>query len=638
MADDVNDKANISFLTFGNQDLPAFVEVKGKKWIYYGEKNDYPYYLIDLYTQSAYHKAIIDGKVAYIAGNGWGVNTAGMKLDQRVQAERMLEQPFGSLNLNEATQRWATDLETFNGFCVVVNWDKGEKGATLEFIDMANIRTNADESEFYYTRGWFKQNNKGERKINNNPEKEKDFKVYPKYDPKKRKGAQIYYWKAPHPDQAVYPLPVYKGAVTWINVDVDLAKYFFHTVNQAFVATHLINFNNGEPNDEKKKAINDKVKQEWTTPQGNRIITSFNQNKESAATVETLQMSDADKQYEAVRKYSEQAIFTGHRVTSGMLFGIYREGTLGGRSELMFAEEHFQNSYISTRQAIIEGVINELAGQFGIQQRFYLNKVSRVGYMLSDSIIEKYLTEQDVRSILHERGILKKTLQTFSAPSEEDETFNVFSSIAFDASDCEVLSERVVEKFDRDEIVEAEKEFLRQHFVFEIKASALERSIVDLLSKDPTLQPEALAKATKSSTDDVTKAIQRLVEREILIPSQAEANGEPMKGWSVSETGVQALEEKPAKTARTAIVYRYGLAPRFEGQGEIIPTTRDFCRKMVELSKSGKRWKSEDIFALDPGDGINPWLQRGGWYTRKDGTHVPQCRHAWIQQIVKVNE
>ena len=61
MADENINSDTMRFLTFGNSDLPIFREVKSKEWIYYGEKNDFPYYLIDLYTESAYHKAIIDG-------------------------------------------------------------------------------------------------------------------------------------------------------------------------------------------------------------------------------------------------------------------------------------------------------------------------------------------------------------------------------------------------------------------------------------------------------------------------------------------------------------------------------------------------------------------------------------------------
>ena len=700
--DELEKPDRISFFNFANQDLPAFVEVKGKDWIYYGEKNDFPYYLIDLYTQSAYHKAIIDGKVSYICGNGWNVNTEGLNTEKKALALNLLNQPFGIQNLDLATLSWSKDAELFNGVCVKVSWHRDKKSATLSYIDMCNIRTNADMSQFYYTAHWFKVNSKGERTINNFTDKNApaDFQVFKAYDPEDRTGEQIYYWKEHHPDQKVYPLPVYQGASMWINIDIDLSKYFYHTVKQCFTPTHLINFNNGEPSAEKARAIEEGIKGKWTSPDGQRIITSFNQNKESAATIETLQMTDADKQYDAVRKMSEQAMFTGHRVTSGMLFGVYREGSLGGRSELQFAEEHFQNSYVTPRQQILENIINMFAKDFGITVKFYLNKVRRVGYMFSDQAIEAALTPEEKRVYIGEQlGIksrteaktnpavellktissisplvankvleslsvgeirdmvgLGATAQTkvaetvtteFSSQITDEDLVKFFERCSHDGSNYEVISERCVESFtSREDIERSETEMMAEFFVFESKTSQLERIIIDQLTKDGTLQPDALAKIAKTSVEKVNKAIASLTERKILSPRVEDANGEPMKVHDVNEKGAEIIDEKPAKTSPLKVVYSYGLAPNFKGQEEILPNgrTREWCEKMIKLSRT-RVWTSEEIFALDPNEftpgseSINPWLQRGGWYT-KPGTdvHVPQCRHAWIQKLVKVKE
>ena len=646
----VEEKDSVKFFSFANQDLPAFVEVKGKNWIYYGEKNDYPFYLIDLYTTSAYHKAIIDGKVSYICGNGWNVDVSGLNTEKKALALNLLKQPFGIQDLDRATLSWSKDAELFNGVCVRVVWHRDKKSADLHYIDMCNIRTNADMSEFYYTAHWFKVNGTGHRTPNNFSDKNppSDFVTFKAYNPDDRTGEQIYYWKEHHPDQKVYPIPVYAGAVTWINVDVDLSKYFYHTVKNCFTPTHLINFNNGEPSPEKAKAIEEGIKGKWTSPDGQRLIVAFNQTKDSAATIETLAMTDADKQYEAVRKYSEQAMFTGHRVTSGMLFGVFREGSLGGRSELQFAEEHFQNSYVTPRQNILENIINMFAKDFGLSVKFYLNKVKRVGWVPSDAVIEKMVDSVSMEKLIYDHLGIKKpqtiiapTPSTFSAEKITDEDLIAFfERAAHDGSNYEIVSERCVDSFtSREDIERSEVEFMAEHFTFASKASQLERIIIDQLTKDGTLQPDALAKLAKTSVDKVQKAIDSLTERKILRPKAADANGEPMKGFDVNELGADILDEKPAKTAPLKVVYSYGLAPNFKGENEIIPTSRKFCREMIALSRSGKRWTSDAIFSLNPGEDINPWLQRGGWYT-KPGTdvHVPQCRHSWVMSLIREKE
>ena len=644
MADENINSDTMRFLTFGNSDLPIFREVKSKEWIYYGEKNDFPYYLIDLYTESAYHKAIIDGKVDYISGGGWAIKTDKLNTEQKALSARILEQPFGIYNLNEATLRWTLDMELFNGITIHGVWSKDKKSASLNYIDMANIRTNADESKFFYTNRWFVQNTSGERVINNKPDKELDWKVYDKYDNVKREGEFIYYWKAPYPTQKVYPIPVYQGAVRWINIDISLAKYFFHTVENAFVPTHLINFFNGEPSQEKSDAIERRIKEKWTKPDGARLIVNFAKSKDTAADVQTLQMTDADKQYDAVRKFSEQAIFSGHRVTSSMLFGIAREGALGGRSELAFAEEHFQNAYITNRQHILENIINELASDFGMTSEFYLNRVRRIGYMFDDATIVSVLSQEEKRKYVLEQLGIKEVLnpkgQIFNSdlPTNEisqKEWIDKFKLIGKDYSNTKLLYERELHNYDIESVRLSEQNYISNHFAETIKATTLERSIIDLLTKDSTLQPEAIAEATKRSVSDIKATLTDLLDREMLKPQKINIGNDTAKGYDVTDKGTKTLSEKPAKTAELKVVYRYGLSFKFKGESIIIPTSREWCREISAESESGKRWTSEDIFSLTPAEtDINPWTQRGGWYTKpKTDIHLPQCRHAWIQEL-----
>ena len=644
MADENINSDTMRFLTFGNSDLPIFREVKSKEWIYYGEKNDFPYYLIDLYTESAYHKAIIDGKVDYISGGGWAIKTDKLNTEQKALSARILEQPFGIYNLNEATLRWTLDMEMFNGITIHGVWSKDKKSASLNYIDMANIRTNADESKFFYTNRWFVQNTSGERVVNNKPDKELDWKVYDKYDNVKREGEFIYYWKAPYPTQKVYPIPVYQGAVRWINIDISLAKYFFHTVENAFVPTHLINFFNGEPSQEKSDAIEKRIKEKWTKPDGARLIVNFAKSKDTAADVQTLQMTDADKQYDAVRKFSEQAIFSGHRVTSSMLFGIAREGALGGRSELAFAEEHFQNAYITNRQHILENIINELASDFGMTSEFYLNRVRRIGYMFDDATIVSVLSQEEKRKYVLEQLGIKEVInpkgQIFNSdlPTNEisqKEWIDKFKLIGKDYSNTKLLYERELHNYDIESVRLSEQNYISNHFAETIKATTLERSIIDLLIKDGTLQPEAIAEATKRSVSDIKATLTDLLDREMLKPQKINIGNDTAKGYDVTDKGTKTLSEKPAKTAELKVVYRYGLSFKFKGESIIIPTSREWCREISAESESGKRWTSEDIFSLTPAEtDINPWTQRGGWYTKpKTDIHLPQCRHAWIQEL-----
>ena len=60
-----------SVVQLENHKVPIFKEVRGEEWIQLGEKNDYAWYLIQLYDRSAKHAAIVKAKVNYTTGAGW---------------------------------------------------------------------------------------------------------------------------------------------------------------------------------------------------------------------------------------------------------------------------------------------------------------------------------------------------------------------------------------------------------------------------------------------------------------------------------------------------------------------------------------------------------------------------------------
>ena len=67
-------KLNFSFIPQADYRYPLMLQSKANDLYTFGEMNDYPYYLLDIYKKSAKHNAIINGKCNYIAGKGWAVD------------------------------------------------------------------------------------------------------------------------------------------------------------------------------------------------------------------------------------------------------------------------------------------------------------------------------------------------------------------------------------------------------------------------------------------------------------------------------------------------------------------------------------------------------------------------------------
>src|SRR3990167_1209021 len=131
---------------------------------------------------------------------------------------------------------------------------------------------------------------------------------------------------------------------------------------------------------------------------------------------------------------------------------------------------------------------------------------------------------ESMEKLIYDHLGIKKPQKIVPTPAQfkseditDEELVKFFERCSHDGSNYEVISERCVESFtSREDIERSETEMMAEFFVFESKTSQLERIIIDQLTKDGTLQPDALAKIAKTSVDKVNKAIASLTERKIL--------------------------------------------------------------------------------------------------------------------------
>jgi len=211
---------------FAEAKQPEYREKKGEGYMQYGDKNDYPNYLVDLFNKSAKHNAIVRNKVHYICGNGWVGN------------EQFISKTNRGEDLNELPRKISLDIELFGGAYIEVIWGL-DRVAEMWHIDYTKIRTNKDNTQFWYKDDW-------------KDLKKKDYTVYPKFNPNNKQGKQIFYLKEYRPNGGVYSLPVYFGALNYIESDVEVSKHVLGNAKTAFTASKLITLPDGVPSREEQ--------------------------------------------------------------------------------------------------------------------------------------------------------------------------------------------------------------------------------------------------------------------------------------------------------------------------------------------------------------------------------------------------
>ena len=374
---------DLVILNFQEARQPEYREKRGKGYIEFGEKNDYPNYLLSLYNKSAKHNAIVKGKVNYIIGNGWRSDEADPI------AEQFIAQPNQFESLNDLTRKVSIDIEIFGGAYLEVIWSMtGGKLVDVLHIDYTKIRCNHDNTQFWYKKDW-------------NERKDEAFAMNA-FNTNVRQGKQILYVKEYRPGLDTYALPGYMGALNYIESDIEVSRHVLGNAQTGFSASKLITLPNGEPSPDEKRNIERRFTDRFSGSDGKKFILSFTTDPARKPIIEDLGASDITKEdFTRVDLIIQNNLFAGHQITSPSLFGIAEPGQLGSRTQMRDSYEIFKNTYVNDKQQFIESVFNELARLKGATSDITIIPVEPIGYEFSEAILAQNMTKDELREALN---------------------------------------------------------------------------------------------------------------------------------------------------------------------------------------------------------------------------------------------
>jgi DNA-binding MarR family transcriptional regulator len=669
----------IKFFKFDQVPLPIYKEVKGKDWIYYGEKNDYPNYLLRIYNNSAKHNAIVTGKVDYICGNGWSVNADDPM--EKAKAYGMINKVNSTdESLNELTKKLTTDLSIFGGYYLQVIWTKATgEIAELYHVDYYKVRTNNDNSEFYVSDNWIKNDN-----VNPRP----DFETFPAFDPNNRTGSQILYFKEYRAGANTYSLPDYRGAISYIELDISIGEYHLNTINNGMFSSKLINLNGGKVSQEEEDRIERQFTDKFSgSKNAGKFMLAFNDSKENEPSIVDLSGTELDKHFDLLNKTVQQEIFSGHKVTSPMLFGVKTEGQLGGRAELREASELFQNTYVNSKQRSLEEIINYLYKFNELTAQLELKKTEPINFEFSEAIISQNMTQEEIREKLGLSPIEKKesagsqdiinSLNSLSpliatkvvesmdvselraliglplkedivtpeaistAPVEEPTAFADHKHLTCSISDhdSEILAKFEGKGFSRDKfkILESNKmffssmdEFVKEELFAEYILNEVQRNILKQIQSNPNVTIPQIAEATGIDEAAVIGRINTLIDDNVIEEQVDRAGIITRKVTRTGEAAIRRIEPVTSFKVLYSYEERKGVPAARSG-------SRPLCDKLYNAEGAGKSllFTREEIQNISNQLGYSVFQLCGGWYRNPNtGRTTPYCRHEWVRNVV----
>lgn len=652
--------------------VPVFKEIKGKEWVIYGDdenlefNNRYGDFLIQCFDRSAKNNAIITGKANYIFGKGW---TTDAIEDFKVAAkvEGFLENINSYETANDVLRQVALDYTISGGFFLEIIWEKGgKKIASINHVPFNYLRSNKDNTKFFYTKEWYKSN----------PKMNEDWAEFDAFDVNKPKGKQILYVKEYRPGVNTYTLPDYIGAIPYIVCDYSISNFHRNNIENNFWGGYLLNFPMTVPDQDIQDSITARFKQKHTgSDNAGRVVVTFSDGVELQPTLLNLQPSDLDKQFDILNKTVQQEIFTGHKITSGMLFGIKTEGQLGGRTELLEAWEHFYKTYIVYKQDVITRVFNNLLQVNGLPPVLKIKPIEPIGITWSESTYVSVMTKDELREKLGLPKLdvavsnnsivdainslsplvannvmgnltineLRKLINLQPIPNGD-----VVPSLAITPTTPTammrtffkvVLTEKeVAELFVKECSVEKKGDVIhRQTFTgknfedakrqyenclcMKFNTSTIEQNIINILVKNPNIAGSDIAKALTIPEKDVAETIRKLKDEGSLKQVDNE--------WKVDK---KIVDKGNPFNEKLKVMYDYVKRSVADGP-DIIDTTRDFCKAVLG---SNSYFDAQKIQSFSDRLGYDVFDRGGGWWTH-DGEHDPQCRHEWNLVVVKTN-
>jgi hypothetical protein len=419
--------SKIHVVNFSSYTTPVIKEVQGKDWVEYGEDNNYFQYIIDRYNGSPTNNAILNSLMDLTYGKGLDATDSGRKPSEYAAMK--------GLFTKDCTKKLVSDYVMMGQCAIQVVYSQDHNTIVrVEHIPIETLRAERCNEEgevegYYYAKSWSDVKSRKENPIR-----------IPAFGTSKE-GLEILYIK-PYRAGFYYYSPVdYQGGLPYAELEEEVANYHINNIQNGLSPSMLINFNNGVPSEEERRQIEQQIANKFSgSSNAGKFILAFNDNKDLAATVDPVQLSDASEQYQFLSQEATQKLMVAHRIVSPMLLGIKDNTGLGNNAdELKTASTLMDNIVIRPKQELLLDAFETILHYNDIRLNLYFKTLQPLEFT------EDIVTPMDAETREEETGVKLSSQE----PSDEqfDEVFAALEEVGevINEDEWELVDERPVD-------------------------------------------------------------------------------------------------------------------------------------------------------------------------------------------------
>jgi len=351
---------DVRAISLSSHKTEVFKEFKtsGKKYILNGKNNLGYDYVIDRYKYSPTNSAILDSYYSYIYGKGLTANYSVEQVSQMAVVQKLFNK--------DTVRKIVSDYRLFHEASFEIILGKtGNEIAEINHLPKnkvvpTEVNKDGEIPSYWYSYDW------------------SDISKYPPVEiPAFKQGTKekktIFVIKEYTIDDFYFARPSYYSGLNYAELEEQISIYCINHIKNGLSAGYIINVNDGITDDEVKDAFERNVIKKFTGSQNaNKFILSFNSNKDSATTLEAVQVSDAHQQYQFLTEEARKQLLTAHKVVSGAILGIQTAtGFSSTADEIEVAFNETMLNVIKPMQDTLTDGFEYVLGQNNISLQLY---------------------------------------------------------------------------------------------------------------------------------------------------------------------------------------------------------------------------------------------------------------------------
>jgi len=315
-------------------------EIRGRDFIEWGTNNRYPQYVWGLNQEVTLLRTIINGIADYTVGDNVSITYAPWEKQVNKDGD----------TVEDIVRNISADYARYGGFAINVIRNKVGGIAEIYYLDFKNIRSDKKNEFFFYSEDWDKSYGRVK------------YMTYPKFRADGKEYSSIYYYK--NSKNTVYPLsPIAGDAAVAAETEKAISQFHLNAISNGFSASVIINFNNGQPDDEEKEEIEKNLNEKFGGYQNAaRIMAAFNNGKENEVTISKLDIDNFGERYQSLSKATKQEIYSAYRAQP-VIFGLPSENIGFSDQDIQEAWKLFNTTVIIPIQKIIKLAFEKILEQ-----------------------------------------------------------------------------------------------------------------------------------------------------------------------------------------------------------------------------------------------------------------------------------